>query len=95
MILINSVIFCFSDKLVDLQPSTGLRFNGQGYAIVDSRALQLRSKSSIILSFKTFATDGLLFLASKGQTYLSIELYKGKVLYQVGFIKLNKFFSDY
>lgn len=33
-----------------------------------------------------------MLLASKGQTYLSIELYKGKVLYQVGFIKLNKFF---
>lgn len=72
----------FSDKLVVLQPSTGLRFNGQGYAIIDARSLQLRAKSSIILSFKTFATEGLIFLAGKEKTFIALELRNGKVLYQ-------------
>lgn len=68
-----------------LQPSTGLRFNGQGYAIIDARTLQLRAKSSIILSFKTFATDGLIFLAGKENTFVALELLHGKLLYQVSF----------
>ncbi|KAL1517260.1 hypothetical protein ABEB36_001047 [Hypothenemus hampei] len=70
------------DKLVVLKPSTGLRFNGQGYAIVDSRALQLRTRSSITLSFKTFASEGLIFLGGKDKTFVALELRSGKVLYQ-------------
>ncbi|KAH1008402.1 hypothetical protein HUJ05_008957 [Dendroctonus ponderosae] len=70
------------DKLVVLQPSTGLRFNGQGYAIIDSRSLQLRAKYSIVLSFKTFATEGLIFLGGKNKTFVALELRSGKVLYQ-------------
>lgn len=66
-----------------LQPSTGLRFNGQGYAIIDSRSLQLRAKYSIVLSFKTFATEGLIFLGGKNKTFVALELRNGKVLYQV------------
>ncbi|XP_066250557.1 laminin subunit alpha isoform X1 [Euwallacea similis] len=70
------------DKLVDLQPSTGLSFNGHGYAMVDSRSMQLRSKSSIDLFFKTFASEGLLLLAANQTTFVALELRNGKVLYQ-------------
>ncbi|CAG9821860.1 unnamed protein product [Phaedon cochleariae] len=70
------------DRLVNLAPSTGFRFNGNGYAILDSRSLQIRSKSVIQLNFKTFATTGLLFLAFKGKTFIALELKNGKVVYQ-------------
>ncbi|CAH1115894.1 unnamed protein product [Psylliodes chrysocephalus] len=70
------------NKLVNLAPSNGYRFNGNGYAILDARSLQFRSKSTIQLYFKTFAKTGLLFLAGKGKTFISIEMQNGKVLYQ-------------
>jgi laminin alpha 3/5 len=70
------------DKLVNLHPSTGYRFNGNGYAVLDVRSYPFRSKSDIKLSFKTFATEGLLFLTGKGNTFIAIELRNGKILYQ-------------
>ncbi|XP_018320894.1 laminin subunit alpha [Agrilus planipennis] len=70
------------NKLVNLQPSTGYRFNGNGYAIINARLFNLRIRSHIKLSFKTFATEGLLFLAGKEKTFISIELRNGKILYQ-------------
>lgn len=71
------------DKLVNLHPSTGYRFNGNGYAVLDVRSYPFRSKSDIKLSFKTFATEGLLFLTGRGNTFIAIELRNGKILYQV------------
>jgi laminin alpha 3/5 len=73
----------FRDKLVNLQPSTGYRFDGNGYAIVSSRPYRMRERSDVQLKFKTTARDGLLFLAGKGQTFLSVELREGNVVYQV------------
>ncbi|CAG9771124.1 unnamed protein product [Ceutorhynchus assimilis] len=70
------------DRLVDLEPSTGLSFNGQGYAIIDARSHQLRARSAVVLSFKTYAPEGLIFLAGKDKTFMALELQKGKVLYQ-------------
>lgn len=70
------------DKLVILQPSTGFRFNGDGYTILDARTRSLRSRSSIQLAFKSFATEGLLFLTGEGKTFIALELRNGKVLYQ-------------
>jgi laminin alpha 3/5 len=79
-----TVYFClFRDKLVNLQPSTGYRFDGNGYTIVNSKAYRVRERSDVQLKFKTTARDGLLFLAGKGHTFLSIELRDGNVLYQV------------
>ena len=71
------------DKLINLEPSTGYRFNGNGYVILDARSYPLRSRSIIQLNFKTFATEGLLFLAGKGRTFIALELRQGRILYQV------------
>lgn len=68
--------------MVVLQPSNGYRFNGNGYTILDGRSRNLRTRSSIHLSFKSFATEGLIFLAGEGKTFISLELRNGKVLYQ-------------
>lgn len=76
------------NKLVNLQSSTGYRFNGNGFVVMDARSYSFRGKSDIQLRFKTFATEGLLFLAGKGKTFIALELRNGKVLYQVGFIKI-------
>ncbi|KAK4877517.1 hypothetical protein RN001_010023 [Aquatica leii] len=72
------------DQLLDLQPSTGFRFNGYGYAIIDARSYSLRTRSDVQLSFKTFAPTGLIFLVfgSKGKTFLSLELRDGRIIYQ-------------
>jgi hypothetical protein len=80
------MIFCFClfrDKLVNLQPSTGYRFDGSGYTVVHSKPYRMRERSDVQLKFKTTVRDGLLFLAGKGQTFLSVELRDGNVLYQV------------
>lgn len=43
----------------------------------------MKSKSSILLSIKTMSTDGLIFLAFKDNTFMSIELKGGSIVYQV------------
>lgn len=81
---IETILFLFfRDKLVNLQPSTGYRFDGNGYTIVRSRPYRMRERSDVQLKFKTTVRDGLLFLAGKGQTFLSVELQDGNVVYQV------------
>lgn len=77
------MVLFFRNKLEELAPSTGFRFNGNGYIIIDARAMSLRHRSYIHLSFKTFAPNGLLFLAGKENTFMSLEIKNGNILYQV------------
>ncbi|XP_057663543.1 laminin subunit alpha [Diorhabda carinulata] len=70
------------NKLVNLAPSNGYRFNGNGYAILESRSLRIRTKSTIQLNFKTYTPTGLLFLAGKEKTFISIQIQNGKILFQ-------------
>ncbi|KAL0280200.1 UNVERIFIED_CONTAM: hypothetical protein PYX00_001570 [Menopon gallinae] len=70
------------NKLVNLNPSTGYRFNGNGFAILDSRPYRMDIRSVVSLKFKTTAPDGLLFLVGRGKNFLSLELKDGKVVYQ-------------
>lgn len=74
---------------MNLQPSTGYRFDGNGYAVVSSRPYRMRERSDVQLKFKTTARDGLLFLAGKGHTFLSVELRDGNVVYQVWHLLLS------
>lgn len=68
--------------MVNLNPSTGYRFNGNGFAVLDSRPYRMDIRSVVSLKFKTTALDGLLFLVGKGKNFLSVELKDGKVVYQ-------------
>nr|XP_022908361.1 laminin subunit alpha-like [Onthophagus taurus] len=71
------------DRLKNLHPSTGCRFNGEGYVLVDARTTQsINKRSDIQLRFKTFATTGLLFLYGKERTFIALEIRNGKVLYK-------------
>jgi hypothetical protein len=73
----------YRDKLVNLQPSTGYRFDGSGYAVIQSKPYRMRDRSDVQLKFKTTVPHGLLFLAGRGNTFLSVEIRDGYVLYQV------------
>lgn len=73
------------DKLINFAPSRGYRFDRHGYAILSKRSSQITPdtrKFIIKLSFKTFAEDGLIYLMGKGRQFLSLEIRKGRVLYQ-------------
>jgi len=65
-----------------LKPETGLRFQGNGYAIVNSRQFPIKEQSDIAFKFKTRAKNGLLFLAGKGRKFMSIEIVSGNVVFQ-------------
>ncbi|XP_070151389.1 laminin subunit alpha [Polyergus mexicanus] len=73
------------DKLINFAPSRGYRFDRHGYAILSKRSSQITPdtrKFIIKLSFKTFAEDGLIYLMGKGRQFLSLEIRKGRILYQ-------------
>lgn len=71
-----------------MNPSSisGFRMNGEGFVVLESRFYQMKSKSSILLSIKTISTDGLIFLAFKDKTFLSIELEGGSIVYRVSIL---------
>lgn len=71
--------------MINLAQSTGFRFNGFGYVVIDARSFSLRTRSDVRLSFKTFAPNGLLFLVQGegGKSFLSLELRDGRLIYQV------------
>ena len=70
------------DKLKILQQSTGFRFDGEGYAILDRRPYRFHDRIDVQLQFKTNADNGLLFLAGKEQEFMSMELSKGQISYK-------------
>lgn len=72
------LFYIFRDQLFDLQPSTGYRFNGKGYAILDARSHPLQVQTEVKLKFKTSSSEGLMFLVGKGNTFMSIEMKDGK-----------------
>lgn len=83
--------FC-RDKPLDV--STEKRFNGKGYVAVDWKD-SVKAHTNIVMFFKTYAEDGLLFAAhsskntAKRETSdshkISIEMRGGRVLFQVSF----------
>ena len=51
---------CFRNTFVNLVPVTGLRFNGDGYAALDTG--YRFERFGLQLKFKTYAEDGILFM---------------------------------
>ncbi|KAI5729364.1 hypothetical protein M8J76_001799 [Diaphorina citri] len=62
--------------------STGYSFNQDGYVVLNGTDYEFKRQSTVILSFKTKAKDGLLFLAHGKESFLSIEMKGGYVVYQ-------------
>lgn len=86
---ILSVLFPRRNKLTSVSNISGFRMNGEGFVVLESRFYQMKSKSSILLSIKTISTDGLIFLAFKDNTFMSIELEGGSIVYRVSSIFLD------
>lgn len=61
--------------------------NGEGFVVLESRVYQMNPKSSILLNIKTTSTNGLIFLAFKENTFMSIELEGGSIVYKVSVLK--------
>ncbi|XP_047502805.1 laminin subunit alpha-like isoform X1 [Penaeus chinensis] len=72
------------DQLVDLVPPTGLRFDGNGYAAMDTRnGYRFKKKFDLQLDFKTYAEDGILFFISGADDqYIAVTMEEGHVLFQ-------------
>lgn len=70
------------DKLINLKAETGLRFLGNGYAILNRRPEAFGRRTGITIHFRTRAKSGLIFLVGRGRKFLSIELNNGAVAFQ-------------
>ncbi|GJQ84232.1 LanA [Trypoxylus dichotomus] len=70
------------NKLVNLSPPTGCRFSGTGFVVIDARRYAHKIRNNIQLNFKTFASEGLLFLYGNATTYIALEIRDGKVLFK-------------
>ncbi|XP_046390071.1 laminin subunit alpha-like [Ischnura elegans] len=86
-------------KLVTVPP-TGMKFGHDSYAILKWTTNLWKHKSFIRFRFKTYAKDGLLFLAEKGSSFLSVELVNQKVVFRfnlgdsVTTLESARFYSD-
>ena len=62
----------------------GYKFGGNGYVILDKDQFNLsRDSSPVKFSFRTFASEGLMFLMGPPRRdFLSLEIKDGKVIYQ-------------
>ncbi|CAB0000022.1 unnamed protein product [Nesidiocoris tenuis] len=69
--------------------STGCRFNGDGWVALEAKPYMkaMERKSQVLLDFKTFAKEGLLFLSHNSSTYLSIEIREGRIIFQTTLMK--------
>lgn len=64
--------------------SNGFRFNGKGYVKLSASKVNFKpaKKSNIILRFKTYADNGLIFYMGKNRDFMSLEMKEGRVLFQ-------------
>ncbi|KAJ8738019.1 hypothetical protein PYW08_000614 [Mythimna loreyi] len=72
------------DKL--LTRHTGLmeyRFNGRSHVTMPAEEYQTPEMNQVLLFFRTYAPDGLLYLVGEGAYFFSIQMQDGKVYLQV------------
>ncbi|KAG1696659.1 Laminin subunit alpha [Nymphon striatum] len=70
------------DQLVILQKSNGMKFDGTGYTILKGNAQEVLQQTNIILNFKSYAKNVLIFFiakAAKTSNFLAIEMQDGFV----------------
>ena len=73
------------DKLVNLQPITGYRFDRDGYAILSKKSSQMPpdlKQFRVQFKFKTWVNNGLMYLMGGKKHFLALELRDGHILYQ-------------
>ncbi|XP_058457360.1 laminin subunit alpha [Malaya genurostris] len=73
------------DKLLDEgKPTTGFRFGGNGYVMVDAKSYSFKHRSHIQFRFKApqDTQDGLLFYAGRNRHFISVEMKQGAIVFQ-------------
>ncbi|XP_014209765.1 laminin subunit alpha isoform X2 [Copidosoma floridanum] len=73
------------DVLINLHPTTGYRFDRDGYVILSKKNSQIPpdiKKFRVQFKFKTWVNNGLMYLMGGKKHFLSIEMRDGHVLYQ-------------
>lgn len=73
------------NKLISKEPpTTGYRFSGNGYVILDSKPYSFKTRSSVQFKFKASrdTQNGLMFYAGKNRHFISIEMREGGILFQ-------------
>lgn len=84
MSLNNIYIIPPRDKL--LPPHTGpqeYRFNGRAHVTMPGRGYLTPQKNQILLFFRTYAPNGLIYLVGEGAYFFSIQMQDGRVFLQV------------
>lgn len=82
--LIITSLFPSRDKL--LPPHTGppeYRFNGRAHVTMAGRGYLTPQKNQILLFFRTYAPDGLIYLVGEGAYFFSVQMQDGRVFLQV------------
>lgn len=79
-------VFTYRNKFTNLPSSSGYRMNGEGFVVLESRSYPMIPRFTILLSIKTTSTHGLIFLAFKSNTFISIELQDGSIVYRVSIL---------
>ncbi|XP_060085431.1 laminin subunit alpha-like [Ylistrum balloti] len=69
----NNYVGAVERNVLVEEKSNGFSFNGNGCAIVSAKEINFRpqQKATIILHFKTYASNGLLFFIGKGRDFSS------------------------
>ncbi|KOB71558.1 putative laminin A chain [Operophtera brumata] len=68
------------DKLISSQSGPQeYRFNGRAHVTVPGRRYLTEQKNHVLLFFRTYAPDGLIYLAGEGAYFFSIQMQDGKV----------------
>lgn len=69
-----------------LPPHTGppeYRFNGRAHVTMAGRGYLTPQKNQILLFFRTYAPDGLIYLVGEGAYFFSVQMQDGRVFLQV------------
>ncbi|XP_049703370.2 laminin subunit alpha [Helicoverpa armigera] len=59
------------------------RFNGRAHVTMPGRRYLTPQKNQVLLFFRTYAPDGLIYLVGEGASFFSIQMQNGKVFLQV------------
>lgn len=75
---------CLRDKLISSQSGPQeYRFNGRSHVTMPGRGYLGSQKNQVLLFFRTYAPDGLIYLVGEDKHFFSLQMQDGRVFLQV------------
>lgn len=71
------------EKLITVQPQPEFRFNGRAHVTIPGMRYLDPQKNQVLLYFKTYASDGLIYLVGHDKQFFSVLMQEGQVFLQV------------